>query len=203
MAKWLAVLSLCLGIVACGGGGSSDGAAACGPANCTGCCFNGACQVGSANAACGSAGLTCSACAAHRVCLPAQACGLDPAQLWDVLLVAATVKATNNGAAWDGDGSAPDPYGVFPDASLATSAKLDTYSATWTPGEGVAASAAFLTGTGFEFQLLDDDLLTPDPITAPLVVFLEDADFSTGAYSTGPVDGAQSVTFSIAKHVGP
>lgn len=201
MGRVLGVALMAAVLAACGGSSDSAASTTCDPGNCAGCCYSGACQVGSANAACGSGGGTCSVCGAHQICLPAQACGLDPAQQWYVLLVSATVKPTNNGAAWDGNGTPPDPYGWFPDASFTTSTKLDTYTASWSPGEGISAPASFLTGSGFQFQLFDDDSpLSPDPISQLYVIHLVDANFAAGTYTMGPVDGAQSITFSIAKH---
>lgn len=46
-----------------------DSAVRCGPLNCNGCCdASGVCQPGSAKAACGKAGLTCSACLTSQAC---------------------------------------------------------------------------------------------------------------------------------------
>jgi hypothetical protein len=200
MAKWLVVMCLALMATGCGGSSSNPAPVTCGPGNCTGCCFNNACQVGSAAPACGHGGAACSACASHQVCLPTLACGLDPAQQWDVLLVSAVVKPTNNGAAWDPDGSAPDPYGSFLDGAIKTTVRQDTYTPAWNPAEGTFGTSADLLA-GFHFQLWDSDVLVDDPITANYNITAVDSNFASGTLILGPVDGAESITFSITKHV--
>jgi len=51
-----------------GGGGGGGATVTCGPSNCTGCCFNGACQPGSTAAGCGKSGAACVTCAASQAC---------------------------------------------------------------------------------------------------------------------------------------
>ncbi len=48
------------------GAGGGTGGATC--ANCTGCCLNGVCKVGSAAAACGSGGTACDICSGQETC---------------------------------------------------------------------------------------------------------------------------------------
>jgi hypothetical protein len=199
-------------LVACGGSsggsnqpGSSDGRASdnsvlCGPSNCSGCCFNNACQVGSANAACGRAGAACSTCPSHQACSASQACALDPNQQWNVLISSATIAPDNNGSAWDGDGSAPDVFAAFPDAPVNTSVKNDALAPSWAPGEGVFAPASLLTTTGIRVQLFDQDLVSNDTITPLGVVILGDADFAAGSKTYANWGGAQQVVFKIVKH---
>lgn len=52
------------------GSGGAGGAEPCGPATCAGCCFGGACQLGTLDSACGEAGEACSVCK--------DTCGWDP-----------------------------------------------------------------------------------------------------------------------------
>jgi hypothetical protein len=52
-------------------GTTTDGAPACGPANCLGCCAGSVCVAGTTNASCGSHGLACQQCTAANVtCMP-------------------------------------------------------------------------------------------------------------------------------------
>src|SRR5262245_55799230 len=80
----------------------------CSPSTCAGCCFNGNCQPGATAAACGSGGGVCVACTANQICLVDQVCGVDPDSVWKIRPLDAVVASTDNGAAWDGDNSAPD-----------------------------------------------------------------------------------------------
>ncbi len=111
--------------------------------------------------------------------------------------MSASVKATNNGSAWDGDASAPDPYGSFNDGAFLTAVKQDTYAPTWS-GEGFSGTTAVVLA-GFSFQLLDSDAIVDDPITANYSIVPVAANFATGSFTVGAVDGAQSITFSISK----
>ncbi len=197
MAKWVAMMCLCLAAAACGGSSDPE-PVVCGPGNCTGCCFNNACQTGSTAAACGHGGAACSACGTNQVCLPALACGFDPAQLWDVTLVSATVKPTNNGTNWDADASAPDTYGSFLDGAMTTTIQQDTYTPVWSPSEGIGGSTVELLG-GFHFQLFDLDAIVDDPITGVFTLTVPEAAFSSGSFTVGPVDGAESITFLVVK----
>jgi hypothetical protein len=120
-----------------------------------------------------------------------------------MLVTAAVIAATNNGSAWDGDASAPDVLPSFPDVSATWSIKQDTYSPTWSPGEGVVATAAFLTETGVGFQLFDSDVVSNDTITQLVLVKPNDAHFAAGGFTLASFGGAQSVTFSLTKHVSP
>ncbi len=197
-------------LAACGGGSdattasnnsnNNTSAVVCGAANCAGCCFNSTCQTGTTSTACGKAGATCATCPGYQVCSASQACALDPNQNWNFLITAATVAPTNNGALWDADGSPPDPYASFPDASFKTSIKADTFTPAWSPGEGVFATAGTLTTAGVRVQLFDSDLIVDDTITDLRTIVLTDANFAAGGLTITNWAGAQSVTFSLTKH---
>jgi hypothetical protein len=53
-------------------GTAADGATACGPANCLGCCAGSVCVAGTANGSCGSHGLACEECVGGNVTCVAQ-----------------------------------------------------------------------------------------------------------------------------------
>jgi hypothetical protein len=120
-----------------------------------------------------------------------------------MLMTAAVIAPTNNGSAWDADGSPPDVFGSFPDAPFVTSIKQDTFTPAWSPAEGVVATAAVLTATGIQFQLFDSDVLANDTITTLVLIKPTDANFAAGGFSLASFGGAQSVTFSLTKHIGP
>jgi hypothetical protein len=72
------IVSLSDGGGACGSsdaGSIPDGAPACGPETCVGCCAGGVCVAGTASASCGSHGLACQPCTGANVICVAQAGG--------------------------------------------------------------------------------------------------------------------------------
>ncbi len=76
----------------------------------TGCCSASGCQSGVTQAACGKGGAVCAVCGSGRTC-KAGACAIDPASLWDVIIVSAELPpSTPGGNAWDGFGGLPDPF---------------------------------------------------------------------------------------------
>lgn len=183
------------------GGGSGGGGSACGPSSCVGCCFNGACQPGTTAAGCGKNGAACAQCAAHQVCRADQACGVDPESVWRVQPVSATITSSNNGTAWDGDGSGPDVkvYGRCPATSATVSATpeaSDTYTPAWSTG-GCTAKAKELLADGWAFQVVDVDLVTDDTITAPLAVTLTEALFVQGGFSLQPTGGLSAMRVQL------
>ena len=185
-----------------GGGGGGGATVTCGASNCTGCCFNGACQPGSTAAGCGKSGAACVACAASQSCRVDQTCGVEPESTWVVQPTAARITANNNGSAWDGDGSAPDPR-VFMncgDVTPATSTPeaSNTYSPAWSTG-GCSAKAKDLLRAGWSFQVFDIDAVSDDTITAPLRVTLSEQDFVAGSFTLQPTGGLQSMSVSLRK----
>jgi hypothetical protein len=100
----------------------------CGPSTCSGCCFNGTCETGTADSACGKGGVTCQSCRQPGVCKATQACGVDPNSMWLVQPVSAQITPTSNGAAWDAlGGSAPD---VFVNLACSSTAQSHTPTVT-------------------------------------------------------------------------
>lgn len=184
------------------GGGGGTTSQSCGPQNCTGCCFNGACQPGSTAAGCGKAGASCTACASAQICRVDQTCGVDPESTWVVQPTAAQIASSNNGSTWDGDNSGPDVQVTMTCADVAPSTVTpevsDSYRPTWSTG-GCAAKAKDLLRAGWTFQVFDIDVLADDTITSPLLLRLTEQDFVTGSLSVGPNGGLQSMSVSLRK----
>jgi len=186
---------------ACGGGGG--GGSTCSASNCVGCCLNGACQAGTTAAGCGRNGAACVQCSTNQVCRADQACGVDPESTWRVQPVSASIASSNNGSAWDGDGSGPDVkvYGwcpPFPSSASATPEASDTYQASWTSG-GCTAKAKDLLASGWTFQVFDIDLVSDDTITAQLNVTLGEAQFIQGGFSLPPTGGLTAMSVQLVK----
>jgi hypothetical protein len=170
--------------------------------------LNGACQPGSTAAACGKQGASCSACQANQICRVDQTCGVDPDSTWLLQPSSASIKSTNNGASWDGDGSAPDPRvalqcpaGVAGQAFVATNTTAevsDSYHPTWTTG-GCSMKARDLLSSGFTYQLIDVDPTSDDTITQPYIVKPNEAVFVTGSFALPGADGMDSLTFVLQR----
>lgn len=212
-AMWVAtgvVLSACgggggtgTGGGAGGGSGGGSGGGTCGPSNCLGCCFNGACQLGTTATGCGKGGSACLQCAANQVCRADQTCGVDPESTWLVQPVSATIASSNNGTAWDGDNSGPDVkvYMYCPATSSTASATpeaSDTYTPAWSTG-GCTAKAKELLADGWGFQVIDVDLVSDDTITAPLAVTMTESMFIQGGFSLQPVGGLTALQVQLTK----
>lgn len=131
------------------------------------------------------------------------ACGsaedsLDPNAQYMLAVSSASIKATNVGAAWDADSSAPDVFVTFDGSPTSI---VESYAPSWSPVEGVVYTVAKLKGAGVApvvVQLLDFDPLDPnDPITAAYSVTLTEDQIRSGSYTWTNVDGANSVTFVL------
>jgi hypothetical protein len=85
-------------------------------------------------------------------------------------------------------------------SSFSTATVQDSYTPTWTPTTVLTGTSADLLA-GFQFQLWDSDLLSNDQITGVLVITFVESNFAAGTVTVGPVDGAESITFSVAKSV--
>lgn len=185
-----------------GGGGGGGSSASCGSQNCTGCCFNGTCQPGSTAAGCGKAGASCSVCTTNQICRVDQTCGVDPESTWLVQPTSARIAPNNNGSAWDGDGSAPDPkvFMTCGDMTAATSTPEapDTYQPTWSTG-ACSAKAKDLLRAGWTFQVYDIDAFSDDSITASLRVTLTEADFAAAGFTLQPSGGLQAMTVTMRR----
>lgn len=185
-----------------GGGAGGGSGAACSAANCTGCCFNGACQPGSTAAACGKNGAQCSACATNQVCRVDQSCGVDPESTWKVQPVSATIAPNNNGSSWDGDGSPPDVRVFMSCPSTVTfngsTTEVQSYTPSWSSG-GCTAKAKELLADGWGFQVFDIDVVSDDTITAALKVTITEQMFVGGGFSVQATGGLQTMSVQLVK----
>lgn len=166
---------------------TQDGGTTCSATNCTGCCFNGACQPGNTQVACGKGGGLCATCAAVRVCATTtQTCELDPNALWKVQPLSATVSSTNQGSDWDVGGGAPDPFVSLWCPSSAASATnvtptvMDSYAPTWSTG-GCVMKAKDLMSVGYAIQVWDEDLSSNDPISGKGTIVAKESDLIAGS----------------------
>jgi hypothetical protein len=161
-----------------GGGGAAGGGSAggtegnCGYSNCAGCCFNGACQTGNSDAACGRNGGICVACGMGTSCSADQVCVIDPTSTWSAMPVSASVATLKDGTMeWDPFNGAPDPYVQMwcPAGAAMISAQTpvanDTYMPTWGSTMGnCIMTAGDLENVGFAMQVNDSDNFPPDDI---------------------------------------
>jgi hypothetical protein len=194
-------------LVGCGGeddpgSGNTDGTTQkCSASNCTGCCFNNACQTGNTASACGKAGAACAACGSAQVCKTDQTCGVDPNSIWRVQPVSARVASSNNGSSWDGDGSAPDVFVWMQCPGSTTSSstpEVESYSPTWSTG-GCTAKASQLMAEPWVFQLWDSDFSSNDTITGTLGFRFTEEYFTTGTVSFSASGGMTSLTVQLQK----
>ncbi|XXF76953.1 hypothetical protein P2318_28445 [Myxococcaceae bacterium GXIMD 01537] len=173
----------------------------CGPSTCAGCCFNGACQAGSTVSACGKAGAACVACNSAQVCKADQTCGVDPNSVWRVQPVSARIAASNNGSAWDGEGSAPDVFvaSQCPGSTTSTSTpESESYTPSWTTG-GCTAKASQLLAEPWLFRLWDSDLSSNDTITDVLSFRFTEEHFAAGTVTFNASGGMTSLTVQLQK----
>jgi len=186
-----------------GTGGGRGGSGTCNAANCTGCCQGNTCQPGNTASACGKSGAACVQCGANQVCRADQTCGVDPTSMWRVQPVRATIAATNNGSAWDGDGSAPDVYVALDCPPIgntwdSSTASVESLSPTWNAG-GCIARAADLIVHGFDFQVWDEDIAAHDTITGALNMKATQDNFVSGTININASGGMQSMTVQLQR----
>ena len=112
---------------------------------CDGCCeykdddgeIVGKCQPGTSDKACGIGGAACAACDADvgQVCSKeVGACGADPGQQWDLILLHGFVnKEAAPSGSWDAFGNLPDPYVALTGegVTFTVPAVLDTAVPVW------------------------------------------------------------------------
>lgn len=116
----------------------------------------------------------------------------------------ASVKPTNNGTSWDGDGSGPDPYVSLACPATSTTFTNSTpevpnnYSPTWSTG-GCTMKARDLMQTGFVFQAFDSDISADDPITQAYSSKVVEASFVQNGFTMAAMDGLNSLTFSLQR----
>lgn len=150
----------------------------------TGCCSGATCSPGNTVTACGKAGDACSVCGPGRTCT-AGVCVADQSRPFDLVVVGATVPATDKaGAAWDLGGGLPDPYvKVAQGGRTGQSAfAADTTAPTWTFVALAGVPARDLKAP-ITLELWDDDVAADDFIGGCSATFT-DADFD-GALHTG------------------
>jgi hypothetical protein len=182
-------------------GGNPSSPSTCSATNCAGCCFNNTCQAGNTAAACGKAGAACTACGTAQVCLTRQACGVDPESTWRVQPLSARIAATDNGTAWDGDGSAPDVFIAMqcPGSETVTSTpEVQSYTPAWSTG-GCTARAGQLLAGPWMFQVWDSDVSVNDTITDTLMYQFKGEDFTEGTLTFGSSGGMTSLTVQLQK----
>jgi hypothetical protein len=182
-------------------GGNPSSPSTCSAANCAGCCFNNTCQAGNTAAACGKAGAACTACGTAQVCLTRQACGVDPESTWRVQPLSARIAATDNGTAWDGDGSAPDVFIAMqcPGSETVTSTpEVQSYTPAWSTGGCIARAGQLLAGP-WVLQVWDSDVSVNDTITDTLGFQLTEEDFTEGTLTFGSSGGMTSLTVQLQK----
>lgn len=130
---------------------------------------------------------------------------LDPNKQWLLTISSASVKATNNGANWDIDASAPDVFVRFTGAggSADTSFVQDSLTPTWTPAEGVVVTTAVLKGAGVQpvtIQFWDSDLTVNDPVTDAFAMTLTEDQITSGTVTITNFGGLNSATFTITAY---
>ncbi len=165
-----------------GTGGGGGGSGACGPANCSGCCFNGACQAGTATAACGTNGGACVTCTGPNICSTTQTCALDPGSQWRLVPVSGSFSTTGD---WDVGNGAPDtrvflycPAGAAT-ASVSTPEVSDNFTPTYTATGSCIMTASALMTTGFDIRVIDVDL-TSDDVIMTGTIKLASGNFTAG-----------------------
>lgn len=186
-------------------GGSAGGAAGCSSANCLGCCFNGACQPGNTNAACGKNGSVCEPCATGKMCLPAQTCGIDPESTWKVQPSRATIRGTNGaGEAWDPLGGAPDSFAILfcPATAMMETARTpsvnDAFMATWTTGS-CTMKAKDLMASGFAVEVWDADTAGNDNVLGKSTFKPNESQLLNGSLSASNNTTCPNITISFTR----
>ncbi|NNB99160.1 hypothetical protein HJC10_34340 [Corallococcus exiguus] len=201
------MLAVVVGLFLAGCGGGDDPGedntppVTCSAANCTGCCFNNTCQTGNTASACGKAGAACKACNAAQVCKTEQTCGADPAGVWFVQPTSAQITASNNGTAWDADGSAPDVFVEMqcPGATVTSvTPEVESYTPAWTSG-GCTGTAGRLLAEPWAFRVWDSDVSVNDTITGVLLYQFREEDFTAGRVTLQPSGGMTSITLTVRK----
>ena len=94
----------------------------------------------------------------------------DTSAIYTVWPVSAEIDATNNGTAWDADGSPPDVFVSFtcPGGTQVDTAQSESYTPTWN-GPSCSAKASDLIGTGVTYTVYDYDALSANDTVNPTV----------------------------------
>ena len=209
IALFIAVLATgCVTTTGSGGGtGAGNGlgnqqgnqTASCSAANCAGCCTGGVCFAGTTNGSCGVGGKVCGACYSPDVCFTDGMCGLDPSAQWIVQPVSAKIASSNNGSAWDGDGSAPDVVltTTCPGGSYGVTLQEESYNPDWVQSGNCTATAQDLLTKDLTFSLIDSDVAFDDTITGNVTYGVTTADLRAGGVSLGAVQGINGITYTF------
>ncbi len=167
---------------------------------CNGCCSGDVCLGGTQDQACGISGDACTSCGPGRSCT-GNACLVDPASRWDVLLVSADVNLLDaNGDPWDAWGGLPDPFVSFtagganePETTMDSAVQDNTISPLWDTVVLSDVSAAVLLDR-FCYQVYDADIDSDDVITS-LCFLLNDWDFDGSLMTV--VDTQSTIRFRL------
>jgi hypothetical protein len=159
----------------------------CNATNCsTGCCNGNVCEYGTDVTLCGKGAVACKACGNNQVCDATQKCSIEPERQWRIYPSTATVNASDNGAAWDSDGSPPDVQITMAcpangGASLIGGGETQSFNPGWSPStSGCILKASELLSGGFLWSADDIDVIGKDAITAPTTTELTEADIVAG-----------------------
>lgn len=187
--------------------GHPDTGVACSIYNCAGCCFNNACQAGTATTACGIFGVVCAYCpgvATTAICKADQTCGVDPEGVWKVQPTSATIATTNQGADWDFGGGAPDPYALLwcPSSSVSatnsTPTAADTFNPTWSSG-GCLMKAKDLMNVGYAIQAFDEDVSVNDSICGKGTIVPSELELFAGSMTLKALPNLITMNVALVK----
>jgi hypothetical protein len=158
------------------------------------------CADGTSNDACGSGGGTCSICASGDVCSQQQICQPSASAKFKIVVLGATVPATNAaGSSWD--------YLSPPDVGITVRVKTtpekkgtrldgpdNTTTPTWTNGVAMTATVGEYK-QGIAFDVVDRDSPDPDDPIATLSYVPTDAAFASGGAPIQVAEGGTKVLF--------
>lgn len=191
--------------VECAAGSTCDNgtcvSASCKSTCTAGCCSGATCNPGNTVTACGKAGDACATCGAGRTCT-AGACLADQARPFDLVMVGATLPATDkNGSAWDFGGGLPDPYvKVVLGARTGQSPyAADTRTPTWS-FVALAGVPARELKAPITLEFWDDDVAADDFIGGCIATFTDavfDGALHTGTCAASATGVALTYTYKL------
>jgi hypothetical protein len=135
-------------------------------------------------------------------------CALDPASLWKVRCVSATIAQTKpNGDAWDpglGAAAAPDPQCAFwlgNSSAAETSVLSNTFMPMWdesiTPTSRFTASLLMSQAMPWSIRVTDDDSPNGDELICSVSPALDAAVFSSGLGTFAPTGSCLSLQIGL------
>lgn len=185
------------------GGGDQGG---CGFSNCPGCCFNGACQTGNSDVACGRNGGICQMCGSGTSCSTDQVCVILPSSTWNAIPVSASIATMNGNMSWDILNGAPDPYVQMwcPAGASMVSAKTPTANDTFMPSWGQTMGSCIMTAgdlemVGFALEVDDEDVTTPDIIFNKATVKATDSELQAGFMIVSDTGSLMSLRINLIR----